>query len=183
MRDILIGFSLCTALAGSAAAQSINTAAAQPVSGTVVAQPAPPPPAQAPPGMRKAVRERMNILRAMKLTDALGLDEVTAERFFPLLHRYDERLTPLHRQQGDLVMRLRAEVDTGRPDAARLGKIIDDLLTLRRQVAALEDERIREVRKVLTPVQQARLVLVMPRIERDLRRTVRKAMGLPIEDD
>src|SRR5215831_17356731 len=120
MRNFLTAMGLCIALAGSAAAQPVTTAAAAQPAATVAAQPPPPPPTQAPPGMRKAVRERMNILRAMKLTDALGLDEATAERFFPLLHRYDERLTPLHRQQGDLVMRLRAEVDTGRADPVRL---------------------------------------------------------------
>src|SRR5262245_37955484 len=183
MRRIWTALSLCILLAGTAAAQTASgTAAAQPVAGTA-AQPVGPPPPQAPPGMRKAVRERMNILRAVKLTNALGLDETTAERFFPLLHRYDERLTPLHRQQGEFVMRLRVEVETGHPDPARLARIIDDLLTIRRQVAALEDERIREVRKVLSPIQQAKLVLVMPRIERDLRRTVRKARGLPREEE
>src|SRR5437660_9624140 len=113
-------------------------------------------------GMRKEVRERINMMRMWRLTEALSLDEATAQRFFPLLHRYDEKLLPLHRQQGDLTMRLRAEVDSGRPDPARVGKTIDELLALRKQVAALEEERIREVRKILSPAQQAKLVLLLP---------------------
>ena len=42
---------------------------------------------------------------------------------------------------------------------------------------AMEDERIRDVRKVLTPAQQAKLVLLMPRLERDFAHWIHEIAG------
>ena len=41
------------------------------------------------------------------------------------------------------------------------------------------DERIRELRKVLTPVQQAKLALLLPSIEREFAQWVRQVAGQP----
>jgi Spy/CpxP family protein refolding chaperone len=151
--------------------------------------PPPPPPPYGPRAIRRPdavraqVQERLRTMRMWRLTALLNLDEATAQRLFPLLHRYDEQLSPLQRQQGDIMVRMRAELQTTRPDPAKLNQAIDELLRLRAQIGAIEAERTREVRKILTPVQQARLVLALPRIERELRGRVRRAMNLPEEDD
>ena len=42
---------------------------------------------------------------------------------------------------------------------------------------ALKDERIKELRKVLTPVQQAKLVLLLPRLEREFAQFIREVAG------
>jgi hypothetical protein len=121
-------------------------------------------------------------MRMWKLTEALNLDEATAQHFFPILHRYDERLQPIQRQQADLGRLLSQEVALPRPDPLKLTRAIDEIINLRHQVQAIEDERARELRRVLTPIQQARLILSLPRIEREMWRQVRKAMGQPDEE-
>jgi hypothetical protein len=149
----------------------------------VRAQPAVPPPPRPGGGqMRKEVRERLRMMRMWRLTEALNLDEATAQRLFPLLNRFDERLAPLQREQVEIAGRIQAELDTGHPDPARLSHSIDEIVGIRQKVAATEEERIRELRKVLNPVQQARFVLAWPRIEQELRRQVRRAMNLPVEE-
>lgn len=148
-----------------------------------LAQPPPPPP---PPGddqaLRQTVRERMRAMVVWRLTEALSLDEASAQRFFPVLNRFEERLQPLRQSQAELMRRIRAEVDSRHADPTILGRAIDELLSNRVTIQALELERLREARKVLTPVQQARLVMVMPQIEREMRRHVRRAMNLPDEE-
>ena len=62
---------------------------------------------------------------------------------------------------------LRADADAPRPDDARLNADLNRLMAIRTKQRAMEDDRIRDVRKVLTPAQQAKLVLLLPRLERD----------------
>ena len=143
--------------------------------------PAPPAAAAKPPSapdrrspaeLRKEVLERMRALRAFKIVDELKLDETASARLFPILARYDEREMALSSERHDIVRELRAEVAAARPDDARIGKAIDRLLANRARRHALQDEQIKDLRKVLTPVQQAKLALLLPRLERDFARFV-----------
>jgi Spy/CpxP family protein refolding chaperone len=147
-------------------------------------QPPGPPPGPPPgsPQMRKQVGERIRVMRIARLTEALQLDEAQAQRFFPILTKYDQKLQPIHQMQADLTRQLAQEASLPRPNEQKINAAIEELLRLRQQAQAIETERIREVRKVLTPVQQARLVLALPKIERQLWRQVRRAMGQPEED-
>ena len=67
---------------------------------------------------------------------------------------------------------LKAEVESARPDDARIAKYIDLLLANRVRRHALQDEQLKELRKVLTPVQQGKLALLLPRLERDFARWI-----------
>ena len=148
-------------------------------------QPGPPPGPPGNPQMRKQVGERIRVMRIARLTEALGLDEATAQRFFPILNKYDQKLQPIHQMQADLTRELAQETQSPRPNEQKINAAIEELLRLRQQAQAIELERIRDVRRVLTPVQQARLVLALPQIERQLWRQVRRAMNpnLPPEED
>ena len=184
---------LCLLLGGALLASAPSVTRAQQGAGELPPPPAAPPRGRGPGGgpgggpgtgpLREQVRERIKLMRMWRLTEALSLDEATAQRLFPLLNRFDERLQPVHRQQGDLLQRLRQEVNVPRPDPARIGRTLDELVALRHQVIEIEDERMREVRRVLGPVQQAKLWLIWPKIDREIRRHVRRAMGLPVEED
>jgi hypothetical protein len=147
----------------------------------------PPPPAAARPGapipgdgrtpdqLRGEVLERMRALRAWRIVEALRLDEATSARLFPILSKYDEREMGLAIDRRDIARSLRAEVQSSRPDEARIKTSIDRLLANRERQRAMEDERVKELRKVLTPVQQAKLMLLLPRLENEFARRVRQA--------
>lgn len=123
--------------------------------------------------LRQEVAERLRVLRAWKIAEALKLDQATAARLFPLLAKYDERKIAL-RQEGRAIRReLRAESAAATPNGPKLTAAVDRLLANRARRRALEEEKVREVRKLLTPVQQAKLVLLVPRIERKYARRLR----------
>ena len=124
--------------------------------------------------LRHEVAERMRSLRALKIAETLALDQATSARLFPLLARYDQRKGALQKEGRDIKRELRAESAAATPNGAKLTSAVDRLLANRGKRRALEEEKIREVRKVLTPVQQARLVLLLPRIERDYARRMRE---------
>jgi Spy/CpxP family protein refolding chaperone len=177
------------ARAGAAVAAAVVGAA---LSGGVAradkpAAAAPPPPAAARPGapipgdgrtpdqLRGEVLERMRALRAWRIVEALRLDEATSARLFPILSKYDEREMGLAIDRRDIARSLRAEVQSARPDEARIKTSIDRLLANRERQRAMEDERVKDLRKVLTPVQQAKLMLLLPRLENEFARRVRQA--------
>ncbi|HLK92568.1 MAG TPA: hypothetical protein VKZ18_21920 [Polyangia bacterium] len=154
---------------------------------TLLAQPRPAPPAPISPGadnrspeqLRKEVLERMRALRAWKIVEALKLDEATSARLFPILSRYDEREMEIGAERHEIMRDLRAATEAPHPDDAHLTATLNKLLANRAKERALHDDRVRDVRKVLTPVQQAKLVLLLPRLERDFAGWIHEASGRP----
>jgi hypothetical protein len=121
------------------------------------------------------------------LTEALELDEATAGRLFPILARYDDQLEQ-HLVEGALLrQRLEAALAGGGAPAAQLDAVIDALVVHQRALRELEEQRFRDVRKVLTSRQAARLLVVLPdidqRIQRQIQKLVRKRGGDAAADD
>jgi Spy/CpxP family protein refolding chaperone len=143
--------------------------------------PASPPPAaddhRTPDQLRKEVLERMRALRAWKIVEALKLDEATSGRLFPILSRYDDREMAIAAERHVIMRDLREATEAAHPDDARLTTTLNKLLANRGKQRALHDDRIKDVRKVLTPVQQAKLVLLLPRLERDFAGWIHEASG------
>jgi Spy/CpxP family protein refolding chaperone len=145
--------------------------------------PAPPPPTPAaddhrtPDQLRKEVLERMRALRAWKIVEALKLDEATSARLFPILSRYDEREMAIAAERHVIMRDLREATEAPHPDDARLTVTLNKLLANRAKQRTLHDDRVKDVRKVLTPVQQAKLVLLLPRLERDFAGWIHEASG------
>jgi hypothetical protein len=150
---------------------------------TARAQPAPVPPVppvadqRSPEQLRKEVLDRMRALRAFKIVEALKLDEATSGRLFPILARYDDREMAIAAERHGLMRELREETETAHPDDARLLATLNKLQANRAKQHAMHDDRVKEVRRVLTPVQQAKLVLLLPRLERDFAGWIHEASG------
>jgi Spy/CpxP family protein refolding chaperone len=132
---------------------------------------------RSPEQLRKEVLERMRALRAWRIVEELKLDESTSARLFPILARYDEQELALAAERRDIAIELRALLAAARPDDAKLTGAINRMLANRAKKHALRDERINELRKVLTPVQQARLVLLLPQLEREFAQFIRDVAG------
>jgi hypothetical protein len=153
-----------------------TTARAEPPSAPV---PSIPPVAdqRSPDQLRKEVLDRMRALRAFKIVEALKLDEATSARLFPILSRYDEREMAIAAERHGLMHELREATEAPHPDDARLTATLNKLQANRAKEHALRDERVKDVRKVLTPIQQAKLVLLLPRLEHDFAGWIHEASG------
>ena len=139
-------------------------------------RPAPPASAghdkRSPEQLRKEVLERMRALRAWRIVEELKLDETTSARLFPILAKYDEQELALADERRDIAHEIRTLLAAPRPDEVKLNAAIDRMLANRHKRIASKDERIREIRKVLTAVQQAKLILLLPRLEREFARAI-----------
>jgi hypothetical protein len=123
---------------------------------------------------REQIKKKIRAMRAYTLTEELGLDERTAARLFPALGRYDDESDKLLERRVDLQYRLRQAESLRDPRA--LDRLIDEAVANQRSLWDLEDRRVAELRKILTPAQTARLLVVLPALERKIERQLRRAV-------
>ena len=132
---------------------------------------------RSPDQLRKEVLERMRALRAWRIVDELKLDENASAHLFPILARYDDQELALAAERRDIAQEIRTLLAAPQPDDAKLTAAINRMVANREKRHAMKDERLKELRKVLTPVQQAKLVLLLPRLEREFAQFIRDVAG------
>ena len=123
---------------------------------------------------RERVKQRIRIMRAMVLTEQLDLDEATAGKMFPILGRYDDELAKLLGERASL----RAKLDRARTGAAGdINRLLDQLVANQRARWSAEEQRFADLRALLTPVQAAKLLDLLPEVDRKILRGLRGAVS------
>jgi hypothetical protein len=120
------------------------------------------------------IKKRIRALRAYTLTEELALDEQTAGKLFPMLAKYDDEFDKLLAARGELVRRLEASADEKDPKV--IDKLIDEAVANQRSLWDAEDKRLAQLRKILTPGQTARVLLVLPAMERKIHNQLRRGV-------
>jgi hypothetical protein len=136
------------------------------------------PPAAGTTERREQIKKKIRAMRAYTLTEELALDEQTAGRLFPVLARYDDETDRLLEKRIEVQRRLR-RVDTirdPRADPRAIERLIDEAIAVQHSFRDLEDRRIAELRKILTPAQAARLLVALPELERKIQNQLRRAI-------
>lgn len=123
---------------------------------------------------RERVKKKVRAMRAYLLTEELVLDEQTAGRLFPVLARYDDEIDKLLERRIEIQRRLR-RAHTQR-DPRTVDRLIDEAVANQHGFWELEDRRLSELRKILTPVQSAKLLVVLPALERRIENQLRRAI-------
>jgi Spy/CpxP family protein refolding chaperone len=126
--------------------------------------------------LRQQAIEQMQTMRMWRITQELKLDQATAAKVFPLLAKMDEQERELARGRMDTFRALRQELDAPAPDNKRVNGFIDQMIAQRTRRAAFENERLTALRKVLSPVQHAKMMMLLPRIEEGFRQRIRESM-------
>jgi Spy/CpxP family protein refolding chaperone len=170
---VLIAGAVLAAGSGVASAEAPRRAAGAAAAPTAGAD------KRTPEQLRKEVMERMRALRAWRIVDELKLDETTSARLFPILAKYDDQELTLADERRDIAQEIRTQLAAPHPDDTKLTAAINRMLANRTKKHALRDERFKELRKVLSPVQQAKLVLLLPRLEREFAQFIREVAGQP----
>jgi hypothetical protein len=126
------------------------------------------------PERREQIKKKIRTMRAFTLTEELSLDEPTAGRLFPVLARFDDETDKLLQRRVELNRKLR-HADTMR-DPRQIERLLDEAIANQRAFRELEDRKITELRKLLPPPQMAKLLVVMPALERKIQNQLRKAI-------
>ena len=125
---------------------------------------------------REKVREKIKQMRSARLIELLDLDDATANKLFTVLNKYDDLLLPLRQEIGEARRELKQMVESGKIDDAVVNALVDKIFAARAKIARLEDERLADVRKILTPRQLALVVVYLPEIDRQIEQQIRKAL-------
>ena len=127
--------------------------------------------------LRNEVLDQMRTMRMWKLTEELKLDQAAAATVFPILAQFDDRARAIGKERREIGREVFQQTKDGAaPNEARLRELIDRLLANQVKRSALDEERFKALRPALTPLQQAKLLLLLPRLEDDFRRRIRDAM-------
>jgi hypothetical protein len=138
-----------------------------------VAQPAPVGQQQ----RRERIKKRIQALRAYMLLDQLGVDEQLSGKVLGVFTKYDEEFEKLLAARADLNRRINAL--TPKDAKPAVDKLIDDTLANQHAFRDVEGRRLDELRKLLTPQQTARLLVVLPALERRIQNQLRRAIKGP----
>jgi hypothetical protein len=141
---------------------SVATAIAQPRRGDPTAD------------RRAAIKQRIRVLRAATLTEELKLDEKALSRVLPVLAKFDDVTEDLLKKRVDIQTRI--EADDGKAPKVT-DKLIDEAVANQKAFWDLETQRLAELRKILTPAQISKLLIVLPQFERRIQNQLRRAMA------
>lgn len=137
-----------------------------------------PPPAQ---DRREAVKKKIRVMRAYTLTEELSLDEKTASKLFPVLSRWDDVTDKLLVQRSDLQRRLAAAAAI--KDPKLLDQLVDEAVANQKAFWDAEEKRLAELRKILTPAQTVRLLVVLPTFERRIQNQIQRVVEKRVRRD
>jgi Spy/CpxP family protein refolding chaperone len=159
MKAVVVVLALCL---------GVTTAIAQP-------RPAGPPGADRRDEIRKEIKKKIAVMRAATLQQELNLDDATLAKILPVLSKWDDVTEKLLIQRVDLTKRLKQADQLRDPKA--IDRLVDDALANQRAFRDLEDKRLAELRRILTPAQTAKLLIVLPEFERKIMNQLRRAMN------
>lgn len=123
---------------------------------------------------REAIKKRIRVLRAATLTDELNLDEKVLSRLLPVLAKWDDVTEDLLRKRADIHRRL---ADADPKDHKAIDRMIDEAVANQKGFWSLEEKRLAELRKILTPPQISKLLVVLPAFERKIQNQLRRAIA------
>ncbi|MFA6032266.1 MAG: hypothetical protein WC889_05145 [Myxococcota bacterium] len=143
-----------------------------------LAQEAPPAPAESREAMRENAMRKMRTIRIADLQEQLNLDEKTTIRLNDILRRHDDEKNAMMREIKASMGQLKAVMSSASPDNAQLTRLLDKLLADKNRMNDVQNRQIAEVRKILTPIQQARFVLQMDKFRINMRDMIRRSWML-----
>ncbi len=118
---------------------------------------------------KERMRERIELMKMWKLTEALDLDQETAAKLFPLMHEFDVRQRQLHKNRGETIKLMREKLDGESADSSALRALITEFKKNERKMVDLRIERLDSMSEHLSDVQVAKMIALVPRFERGVR--------------
>ncbi len=109
--------------------------------------------------VRRKLRQNINTLRMLRMTQALDLTEDQAARIFPVINRVEREKARLQNQMGLALRDLRQALRQVPVDEPRIGDLVRKVYDLRTLTREKESELEACLDENLTPVQKGRYLL------------------------
>jgi len=121
-----------------------------------------------------AAMQRVRIVRAAALTEALELDEATAARLFPYLREHDEAMEAIHDRKRAARQALRAMVKDDSFKDAEVDRLLAVIADADVELAQARADQLGGLKRVLSTEQRVKFVMVQGRLDQEVRRVIRE---------
>ena len=127
---------------------------------------------------RKKIRENINTLRLLRMTQALDLTEEQTAKIFPALNRIEKEKTRIHNEIGQKLKELRLILAKEKPEDQEIEFMIENLKKLRSSLKSKDEELEKVMEESLTLVQRAKYLIFSVDFFKGLREKIAKARRL-----
>jgi Spy/CpxP family protein refolding chaperone len=117
-------------------------------------------------------RDRARAFLVLRIADALKLNEQDALKVGGIIRQSDEHRRALAQERQAIEQRLREALAKQPPDTVALSKLISEGNAIDQKLALVPEDSFRELQKVLTVEQQARLLLFRHELQGEIRRAL-----------
>jgi len=131
-----------------------------------------PVPLAAQPNQEGPWRDRARMFLVLRIADALNLSEQEALKVSNVIRQSDEHRRDLVGERQTLEQELREALAKKPPETAALTKLINQGNDIDQKLALVPEDSFRELQKILTVEQQARLMLFRRELQGEIRRAV-----------
>jgi hypothetical protein len=112
-------------------------------------------------------QERLQTLINVRLVNDLGLSQEQALKVSEIMKKYHLKRRELRQKMESLNQQLREVVNSN--DDKRAGQLVSEFRKTKEEIEGIDDALFKEIKPMLTPQQQARFILVMEDIHREIR--------------
>jgi hypothetical protein len=111
-------------------------------------------------------QERLQTLITVRLSDELGLSSEQSAKVAGILKKYHLKRRELRKKMMDLHQQL--PTVAGSNDAKQASQVVSEIQKTREEIRGLDDAQFKELKPLLSPQQQAKFILVMDDIRREI---------------
>jgi hypothetical protein len=126
-----------------------------------------------------SVEDRARDFLVLRLKEALVLTDGETAEVRELIHHSEDRRRELRAARAKIEEEIRRKLGTGTPgkgDAAELDRLVGEANRLDEELALLPEKNNRDLQRMLTPEQRAKLILFRPRMQEEVRRAIRQRL-------
>jgi len=123
--------------------------------------------------------ERIGLFRLWRIMDELKLSDDQVDKFFPLMRQMLKRDRERAKQKRELVKSLREELKKEKPSESELKRLMTEIKNQARLAWQERMDNLDQFKGLLTVEQQARLLLSMNEVERDIWESIARARMSP----
>jgi hypothetical protein len=128
-------------------------------------------------------RDRVRTFLVLRIAEELDLSDEKALEMSKILREIDDQRNTLLDKRGTIETAVRTELAKPEPDTAKLTASVADANKVDEQLALIGDKAMQRLQSILDPKQQAKLVLLRPEIQKQVRSAIRRRLEEKSEEE
>jgi hypothetical protein len=117
--------------------------------------------------------------KRQNLGTALGIDQAKVERLLQIDQKYKSQKRQAIHDAKAAFQQLQQVMSQPQPPEKEVAGILDNIMSLRKEKLTLEQQQLQEEKSILTPVQQARYILVLMNMRHQVAREAQRVRNAP----